>query len=177
MSQLFSGSYTEENLADDLAKKIYENINTDKDIIIVNIGTDRAIGDCLAPLLGTLLKEKKSKITIYGDVKNPIHALNINKKIALIKAIHPNSYIIGIDACIGDKDEIGNIVLRDSPIQPGIGMGKKLLSVGDLSIVGVVANKPSCFNDIRLDFIYDMASVIRDSILILEKKYIKTLNN
>ena len=56
--------------------------------IIVCIGTDKCIGDCLGPLVGTLLKENSFPIPIYGTLANPIHALNLEKSIYEIKIIY-----------------------------------------------------------------------------------------
>ncbi len=61
------GYYTLSNfLKDEL------NANT----IIVCIGTDRCIGDCLGPLIGSMLEEKFFPLPVYGTIANPIHALN-----------------------------------------------------------------------------------------------------
>lgn len=87
--------------------------------IIVCIGTDKCIGDCLGPLVGTLLKENSFPIPIYGTLADPIHALNLEKSIYEIKRIYPYSTIIGIDACLGDANSIGEIHVRDFPIHPG----------------------------------------------------------
>ena len=56
--------------------------------IIVCIGTDKCIGDCLGPLVGTLLKENSFPIPIYGTLADPIHALNLEKSIYEIKRIY-----------------------------------------------------------------------------------------
>ena len=48
----------------------------DEKTIIVCIGTDKCIGDCLGPLVGTLLREKFFPLKVYGTNDSPIHALN-----------------------------------------------------------------------------------------------------
>ena len=45
---------------------------------IVCIGTDKCIGDCLGPLVATILEENLFPLPIYGTISNPIHALNID---------------------------------------------------------------------------------------------------
>ena len=57
----------------------------DDNTIIVCIGTDRCIGDCLGPIVGTLLRGKCFPLQIYGTIDEPIHALNIDKKLNEIK--------------------------------------------------------------------------------------------
>ncbi|MEW8957305.1 spore protease YyaC [Clostridium sp.] len=136
----------------------------DNDSIIVCIGTDRCIGDCLGPLVGTLLKDKYFPLPVYGTIDSPIHALNIDKKLNEIKALHPTSKVVGIDACLGDTSSIGEIQARDYPIHPGKGVGKTLPNVGDISIVGIVdsSENPEIFTSrsIRLSLILDMSTVI-----------------
>ncbi|MCY6485637.1 spore protease YyaC [Clostridium aestuarii] len=145
--------------------KDYINDNS----IIICIGTDRCIGDCLGPLVGTLLKEKNFPLTVYGTISEPIHALNITDKLKEIKNMHPYSNIIGIDACLGDNKNIGEIQARDYPIHPGKGVGKFLPDVGETSIIGIVDssdnNELFTNRNIRLDLILNMAKVITHSLL------------
>lgn len=139
-----------------------------KDSVIVCIGTDRCIGDCLGPLVGMLLKERHFPLHVYGTIHDPIHALNLEKNINEIKANHPNSKIIGIDACLGDCTSLGEIQCRDYAIHPGKGVGKTLPDVGDTSIIGIVdsSDNSELFTNrnIRLSLIIDMANVIVDSL-------------
>lgn len=139
-----------------------------EDTIIVCIGTDRCIGDCLGPLVGSLLKDKFFPLPVYGTVTSPIHALNIDKKLIEIKEIHPHSTIIGIDACLGDSSSIGELHVRDFSIHPGKGVGKVLPDVGDASIIGIVDSSDisEVFTNrsIRLSLIMDMSKVIVDAL-------------
>ncbi|MBV7276475.1 spore protease YyaC [Clostridium thailandense] len=136
--------------------------------VIVCIGTDRCIGDCLGPLVGTLLKDSNFPLPIYGTVSEPIHALNIDKKLTEIKLTHPNNPIIGIDACLGDSESIGEIQARDYPVHPGKGVGKSLPNVGETSIIGIVDTNDNdeIFNNnnIRLSLVFNMAKMIKDSL-------------
>lgn len=144
--------------------KDYINSNT----IIVCIGTDRCIGDCLGPLVGTMLKEKYFPLPVYGTVSSPIHALNLEQRLTEIKILHPKSNILGIDACLGEKDSIGEIHCRDYPIHPGKGVGKNLPDVGDSSIIGIVDSSDSdeifTNRNIRLSFVLDIAKTIVHSL-------------
>ncbi|ADL52731.1 spore protease YyaC [Clostridium cellulovorans] len=147
------------------------------DTIIICIGTDRCIGDCLGPLVGTLLKKKLFPLPVYGTIKNPIHALNLEESVKRIKCLHPKASVIGIDACLGSSDNIGEIQIRPFPIHPGKGVGKTLPDVGDISIIGIV---DSCDNNelftnrnIRLDLIMDMAEVITDTLIYAYSLYKK----
>lgn len=150
----------------------------DSKTLFVCIGTDRCIGDCLGPLVGTMLKSNFFPLPTFGTIKHPVHALNIENQLKKIKSTYPDFKIIGIDACLGDSDTIGEIQIRNYPIHPGKGVGKILPDVGDASIIGIV---DSCDNNelftnrnIRLDLIMDMSRVISQSII---HAYYLFLNN
>lgn len=141
----------------------------DANTIIICIGTDRCIGDCLGPLTGTILKNKHFPLPVYGTISEPIHALNLDKKLNEIKTLYPKSKIIGIDACLGDNENIGELQVRDYPIHPGKGVGKSLPKVGNASIIGIVDSSDStelfANRNIRLNLIWDMSEVICDALL------------
>ncbi|MCH3965278.1 MAG: spore protease YyaC [Clostridium sp.] len=142
----------------------------DRNTIIVCIGTDRYIGDCLGPLVGTLLKYKHFPLPVYGTIQEPIHALNIDMKLKHITSQHKECNIIGIDACLGDINNIGEIQVRDFPIHPGKGVGKSLPNVGETSVIGIVDSNTgknifSSSNNIRLNLILSMSEVILNSLI------------
>lgn len=139
------------------------------DSIIICIGTDKCIGDCLGPLVGTSLIEKNFPYPVYGTLDKPIHALNIDTELKRIYKLHPYSTIIAIDACLGTNDSIGEIHLKTNALKPGKGVGKSLPPVGDISIIGIVdtSSKKDSFSSraIRLSLIMNIAKVITNSIL------------
>lgn len=141
----------------------------DEKTIIVCIGTDKCIGDCLGPLVGTLLEEKFFPLKVFGTLESPIHALNLDKKITKILKTYPGYKILAIDACLGDSKSIGEIHVRNEPIHPGKGVGKSLRSVGDMSIIAIVDSSENIdlftSRPIRLSFILDMSKVIVDSLI------------
>lgn len=171
--RLFDKDYRDENIIQDLKNEIVKILN--KNTIIVCIGTDLSIGDSIAPFVGTLLQDNNFRLPVYGTINNPIHAQNINKKLNKIKYKHPNANIIGIDACLGNVENIGKIQIRDIPIHPGKGVGKSLPDVGEYSIVGIVDDydKEVLFEQrsIRLRLIYNMAKIIATSIIKAENTY------
>lgn len=140
-----------------------------KDSVIVCIGTDSYIVDSLGPLVGTMLKDKKFPLPIYGTLYDPIHALNIDKKLLEIKSKYWKSNIIAIDACLGSKKALGEIEARNYSINPGEGVGKSLPSVGDCSIIGItnISNNTDMLslNSVKLSFVMDMAKIITKSIM------------
>lgn len=138
------------------------------DTVILCIGTDKFIGDCLGPLVGTFLKKENFPLPIYGTLESPCHALNLSTTLDQIRRDHPSAYIIGIDACIGDETAIGELQARDIPIHPGKGVGKILPKVGDASIIGIVDNSDGAEffkqKNIRLSLVMNMALVIQQSL-------------
>lgn len=153
-----------ENLISTLVSEFFAS---GKDYLcFVNIGTDKCIGDCLGPLVGTLL-EMENISDVYGTLQRPLHALNLSKEVPDILDANPNAFVIGIDACLGSKgDTLGEILLRNTPIRPGKGVGKELPVVGDLSIIGIVEfldnvdPKNFTTHPFRLGFILEVAQHI-----------------
>lgn len=136
--------------------------------LILCIGTDRYIGDCLGPLVGTMLEKMELQCPVFGTLENPIHAVNLKKQLTYIEYTYPNHKIIALDACLGVEENIGSIQLKKGCLFPGKGVGKKLPAVGDLSIVGIV---DSCdhedfffLHNIRLNLIMKMAEVLATGI-------------
>lgn len=150
-------------IANSLTKYIKNNT------VIICIGTDKCIGDCLGPLVGTLLETSFFPLPVYGTISSPIHALNLEERLKVINIEHPNSYIIGIDACLGDSKSIGEIHTRDYAIRPGKGVGKNLPDVGVASIIGIIDSSDNSdffsTRSIRLSFVLDMAKTISHGII------------
>ncbi len=140
----------------------------DEQCLVLCIGTDKYIGDCLGPLVGTYLLNHQIPCPVFGTLDMPVHAINLKNAIKEIKVKYPDHMIIAIDACLGSEDSIGNIQLRTGAIHPGKGVGKKLPPVGDISIVGIVdsTEHSSIFPlyNIRLGMVIQMASVIAKGI-------------
>ncbi len=107
-------------------------------IVVLCIGTDRATGDCLGPLVGEHLHLMSPELPVYGDLKNPVHALNLEETISNIYHNHKNPFIIAIDASLGVPEHIGYATLSLAPLKPGKGVNKKLPAIGNLSITGIV---------------------------------------
>ena len=157
-----------------------------KNLVIFNIGTSSLVYDSFGPILGTLLEEKHLKnFKIIGTMNDNANAKNIKEKYKLIN--QTTDFIIATDAAILKKNQLENmIILRNSSIEPGSGMGKDLGSIGDISIKYLV-NKEYAQNflkDMRLEDPYNAAKIISDflksidNIIELEKiLYNKNKNN
>lgn len=156
-------------------QSLIECNSKNKKPIFICIGSDLVLGDSLGPLVGTFLKNKNIGSYIYGTLNFPITAKEVEYAGTYLKQMHPNSITIAIDAAIGESDDVGIIRVLDKGLKPGLGVNKKLGTVGDLSIVGVVASKSTqnynLFNLTRLNLVYKMAETIASGI----EKYISYL--
>lgn len=108
--------------------------------IILCIGTDRVTGDSLGPLVGTFLMAYGGgrHLPVYGTLDAPIHALNLEDAYRQIKKKHPRSPIVAVDASLGTKKHLGYITVGQGSLQPGAGVRKKLTSIGDIFITGII---------------------------------------
>lgn len=110
-----------------------------QDYVIICIGTDRSTGDALGPLVGTYLSDMKMRhMTVYGTLDNPIHATNLHARLSEIQQTHRKPYVIAVDACLGKKDSVGQLITGIGAIKPGAALNKPLPEIGDLHITGVV---------------------------------------
>lgn len=131
--------YSVYDFSNNLYELIIKNKTHDKPIVFLCIGTDRATGDCLGPIVGyKLMKTYRKKILLYGTLSHPVHAQNLSKTIEGIYRDYPNAFLIAIDASLGSSPHIGFITLGEGPLLPGAGVNKDLPAVGDIFITGIV---------------------------------------
>ncbi|MGL4363324.1 MAG: spore protease YyaC [Cellulosilyticaceae bacterium] len=138
-------------------------------LVIVCIGTDRATGDSLGPLIGYKLSDMQFKnVTVFGTLDNPVHAKNLDETTISIKKEHPNSLILAIDASLGSLQNVGSLCIGPGGIKPGAGVKKDLPPIGDFYITGIV-NFSSLMNMVvlqntRLSTVMRMADVTSSSL-------------
>lgn len=137
--------------------------------IIACIGSDLVLGDSLGPIVGTKLESQIKNTFIYGTLKHPVTAKEAKHLKNYLDEIHKNAFIIAIDAAVGNKDDVGLIKILNGSLIPGLGVNKKMQSIGDVSILGIVAEKSKdnfCFyNTTRLNLVYMLAEVISKGII------------
>lgn len=152
-----------------LSLKKIANLNGEPPVILC-IGSDLSVGDSLGPVTGSKLKKSLSGLNcyIYGTLEKPITAKEVKYINDFLRATHPNSTIIAIDAAVGDAGDIGLIKITPHPLHPGSGANKKLQKVGDISIMGIIAEQSvfnySLFSATRLNFIYKMSEIIAEGV-------------
>lgn len=144
--------------------------------IFVCIGSDLVLGDSLGPLVGTFLRKRNLAAYIYGTLNLPITAKEVEYAKKYITLMHPNSVVIAVDAAIGCGDDIGLIKIANKGLKPGLGVDKKLGMIGDVGIMGIVAEKSlqnyNLYNLTRLNLVFKMAEIIAEGI----EEYILYLN-
>ncbi len=109
------------------------------EFIILCIGSDRSTGDALGPLIGSMLENNlTNSIKIMGTLSEPVHALNLEQKLANIELNFFSPIILAVDASLGKKSNIGFVELGNGGLKPGAAVKKELPSVGNLYITGIV---------------------------------------
>lgn len=140
---------------------------------ILCIGTDRSTGDALGPMTGTLLKEMNPLfLNIRGTLAEPVHALNLDVMLKEMNRDLKGTFVIAIDASLGQLQSIGQFQYGSGSIMPGTALKKQLPSVGDAFITGVVnisgMMEYSVLQSTRLSLVYNMAETLAETLFHLD---------
>lgn len=154
------------NYFEECMSKFYDESYSD--IVIVCIGTDRATGDCLGPLIGYKVKDMKyQNVHVYGTLDEPVHAKNLCEYIDLFSKFD-NPFIIAIDACLGRLERIGFVNIKEGPLSPGSGVNKNLPAIGHINITGIVNvggfMEIMILQNTRLSVVMNMANLIANGL-------------
>ena len=172
-----AGTSSTENLTDVLPNLPPEKILSP---VVVCVGSDLAIGDSLGPIVGSMLKYKTQGLDffLYGTLAAPVTAKEIKYMRSFLRKTHPDHPIIAVDAAVGEKGDIGLIRVTNSPLLPGAGANKQLGELGDVSILGIVAEKSvtnyGILNTTRLNLVYTMSEIISEGLSALLWNYRQT---
>lgn len=139
--------------------------NNNYTYIVLCIGTDRATGDCLGPLTGSLLQKFRLKhIHVYGTLHDPVHAINLTDTLKHIESTYDHPYIIAVDAALGNNKIVGQFHCGLGTLKPGSALNKELPPVGNMFISAVInVNSPMnhlILQSTRLSVVYDMAAIL-----------------
>lgn len=147
----------------DFIHHLHEMHKKNQPLVLICVGSDRATGDCLGPLVGQYLINSVD-YSVYGTLQHPVHAKNLKNTMKLIYSIHHDPFVIAIDSCLGCEDHIGYITLSPLPLFPGKGVSKCLPAIGDLSITGIVdvfsESDPETIQSTRLKTVFNLAAFI-----------------
>lgn len=177
----FSCHYEDPLCFNKIEKAIYANlqdVESGRELVFLCIGTDRATGDCLGPLVGSRLKSLSPSTFVYGTLETPVHATNLQETLDEIFAIYTQPFIIAVDACLGNANRIGYINVRRGSLKPGTALNKTLPSVGDFHISAVV-NVGGFFEHMvlqntRLFIVSKMADIIAKGLYLARVKFVSS---
>ena len=104
---------------------------------------------------------------MLGDLEAPVHAENLDQVASRLTGT--DGLVVGVDACLGTRQEVGRVMVKSGPLRPGLGVKKKLAPIGDLYIAGVVNvggfMEYMVLQNTRLSLVMRMAEAIAAGIL------------
>ena len=159
--------YEDTNASTVLGEFLKEVLRLHDKVLVICIGTDKYICDCIGPLVGSQLVETNIPLKVFGVLDDPIHSGNFEESIKEITHSFPDYKVIAIDGYLGKEEEIGVIRFKEGSINPGAAISKKHSSIGNYAIEAIIEKKE--VSDyllelpLRLRYIYKMASIIRDA--------------
>ena len=139
--QYFDSSHSSSSykFASELRLLLQQHCHPKHTLVFLCVGSDRATGDCLGPILGYKLSRLRLPNTVvYGTLEHPVHAKNLGDIITEIHSHIINPFIIAIDASLGKMNHVGYYTLSTEPLKPGAGVNKALPEVGNITITGIV---------------------------------------
>lgn len=145
----------------------FSNANTP---IFMCIGTEKVFSDSLGPRVGTLLNlAMREPMFVYGLAEQNITAENLCRSYEFIKSMHPDSPVVVVDAGVGEATQLGKVQLCDGGILPGAATNKNLPEIGDVGIVGIVAERGMgdfySLNSAKDRLVSEVAQFIAEAIL------------
>lgn len=165
-------------ISEDASRKAFENslesllkrkMKNGQHLIILCLGSDYIVGDCLGPLVGHKLNTGNHQLTVYGDFDSTVHSANLVEILQDINEKYANPFIIAVDSALCYNSlQIGNVKLWDGGLVPGIAFEKKLPYVGHISITGIT-NFNSSFEKFiqttRMSLVIQLADFIETGLL------------
>jgi len=132
-------------------------------VVFACIGTDRSTGDAFGPLVGDRLRAIGADV--IGTLEEPLHALNLTHRLRQVGARTPNPLVVAVDAALGPKERVGTICIHAGGINPGRAIGKRLDSVGEVSITATVnvatgGDRERTLQSTRLFFVARVAQIV-----------------
>lgn len=144
----------------DFAMEILKKIRLYGRPVFLCVGSDKYVCDSLAPMVAELLKKTYNvSAYVYGGLDYNIDANNLVQAVNYVEAYHPNSFLVLIDATLGD--DVGEIRITEGSYA-GLGRTLPIRKIGTMSILGVVAKKGKNFtlNSTRLKVVVELAQFI-----------------
>lgn len=118
-----------------------EDMQIFSNIVILCVGSSKIVGDSLGPIVGqklTRLLENKKEIAIYGNMLETLNLKNATKIIEQINKKYELPFIIVVDAALGKKEFIENIIINTGKICIGSAGEKCIECESHIYIKGIV---------------------------------------
>ena len=183
-SQNYTVHYEQTSAVWELSELFLKLIPFDHErLVFCCIGTDRSTGDALGPIVGSQLQQMFSfPFPIVGTLQAPLHALNIIERHEQLQQDYEKPFIVAIDACLGETNAIGSILIQQGPLYPGKAVKKQLPPIGNLSIKGIVNvggfMEAKVLQNTRLHVTYSMSDkIVRALTLAWQRHLLKRKNN
>ena len=110
-------------------------------VVVVCFGSPSIAGDSLGPEVGSLLRADASfPAFVYGTLDRPITGKNMGEWMNFVREVHSDALLLAVDACLGERQNLGRISVRGDGVCPAAACGKKK-RFGDVGIIGVVGDK------------------------------------
>lgn len=182
--QNYSVHYEQTSAVWELSEIFLKTIPFDhEELIFCCIGTDRSTGDALGPIIGSQLHQTFSfPFPVVGTLQAPLHALNIVERYEQLINEKEQPFIIAIDACLGESNAIGSILIQQGPLYPGKAVKKELPPIGNISVKGIVNvggfMEAKVLQNTRLHVTYSMSDkIVRALVLAWQRHLLKRKNN
>ena len=89
-------------------------------LLFLCIGSEKISGDCIGPIVGTLLKEKyRIPYPVLGTEDNSVNGANIRAYRDNIKKYFPDYKIIAVDSAVGDDKDLWTLKIREGGVRAG----------------------------------------------------------
>ena len=151
--------------------EILKNIKRYGRPIFLCVGSDKFVMDSLAPMVGEILKKEYNiNAYVYGGLDYNINAENLSQAVNYIETIHANSFVVLIDATLGES--LGKVKITSGSFA-GLGRQLPIRKIGTISILGIVGKKSRDFNlnSTRLKVVVDMSRFIAKACYLAVTKY------
>lgn len=182
--QNYSVHYEQTSAVWELSEIFLKTIPFDhEELIFCCIGTDRSTGDALGPIIGSQLHQTFSfPFPVVGTLQAPLHALNIVERYEQLINEKEQPFIIAIDACLGESNAIGSILIQQGPLYPGKAVKKELPPIGNISVKGIVNvggfMEAKVLQNTRLHVTYSISDkIVRALVLAWQRHLLKRKNN
>ncbi len=145
------------------------------DIVILCIGSNKMIGDCIGPMVGQKLKsilKKEKNIIIYGNMEETLNFKNAKQVIENILKTYKKPFVITIDSALGTKEMIKKIVVNTGWIKIGNSLGRSICYYSHMNIKGIVGQNKNTVKE-NIETLKEVSPIL---VMELSEKIANTLN-